>query len=346
MSNQTQASLFDQSTEELKAYVKTCGQPAFRAKQLETWLLKGITNPYEMGNLPKALRDKLRTDFRDESFTCVNQLASGEDQTTKYVFRLADGNIVEAVYMVYHYGTSVCISSQAGCQMGCTFCASADAGFGRNLTAGEMLGQVAYIGRERDRRIDSVVVMGIGEPLENYDELMRFISLVNDERGLGIGKRHLTVSTCGIVPQMLKFADEEDQVNLAVSLHAPDDRLRRELMPISKVYKMDQLMDACRYYLKKSTRRLTFEYILLAGINDRPEQAEALAALVKGMNCLINLIPANEFPGGLFRRSSQTALTAFREVLEAQHIQVTTRRELGRDIQAACGQLRRRQGDE
>ncbi len=339
-------SIYDLSNEELSSFVKEAGLPAFRAKQLESWLLKGVTNPDEMANLPNAFRKLIKENFLDESFHLVDQLVSKEDETSKYVFELADGNIVEAVYMVYRHGTSVCISSQAGCQMGCKFCASAEAGFGRNLTAGEMLGQVAYIGRDRNRRIDGVVVMGIGEPLENYEHLMHFIQLVNDANGLNIGKRHITVSTCGIVPMMIKFADEEDQITLAVSLHAPNDQLRRELMPIAKVYKLDRLMEACRYYLAHSTRRLTFEYALLAGINDRPEHAEELAALVKGMNCHINLIPANEFPGGLFRRSGTKAQAAFLAVLEEKKIHVTVRRELGRDIQAACGQLRRRQGDE
>lgn len=339
-------SIYDLSTTELTSFVKEAGLPAYRGKQLENWLLKGVNDPEQMANLPKDFRAQIAATFRNETFICTERLTSKEDDTTKYVFELADGNIVEAVYMVYRHGTSVCISSQAGCQMGCKFCASAEAGFGRNLTAGEMLAQVAFIGRDRNRRIDGVVVMGIGEPLENYNHLMRFLSLVNDANGLNIGKRHLTVSTCGIVPQMLKFADEEDQITLAVSLHAPNDQLRRELMPIAKVYRLDSLMAACRYFLAHSTRRLTFEYALLAGINDSTDQAEELAALVKGMNCHINLIPANEFPGGMYRRSGSKTVAAFQEVLEEHNIQVTVRRELGRDIQAACGQLRRRQGDE
>lgn len=330
---------------EREALLVEASFPKFRNKQLGEWLLKGVSNPEEMSNLPKDLRKFLAEQFRDESIHCESRLESAEDETKKYVFRLADGNIVEAVYMRYKYGSSVCISSQAGCQMGCKFCASADAGFGRNLSAAEMLAQVAYIGRDLDTRIDGVVVMGIGEPLENYDELKQFIELVNDDKGLNIGRRHITVSTCGIVAQMLKFTDELSQVSLAVSLHAPNDLLRRELMPIAKVHRLDRLMEACRYYIAKSGRRLTFEYALFADVNDRVEHAEELASLVKGMNCLVNLIPANEFPGGQYKRSSQAAVQAFRETLEAHHIQVTVRRELGKDILAACGQLRRRLGD-
>lgn len=321
------------------------GFPKFRNKQISDWLLKGVVNPEEMSNLPKELRSFLSERFLNESIECQSRLVSAEDETKKYVFRLADGNIVEAVYMRYRYGSSVCISSQAGCQMGCKFCASADAGFGRNLTAGEMLAQVAYIGRDIDTRIDGVVVMGIGEPLENYDELKQFIELVNDPKGLNIGRRHITVSTCGIIPQMIKFTNEVNQVSLAVSLHAPNDKLRRELMPIAKVYRLEPLMDACRYYIAESGRRLTFEYALFAGVNDSVEQAEELASLVKGMNCLINLIPANEFPGSQYKRSNHMSVQAFRETLEAHNIQVTVRRELGKDILAACGQLRRRLED-
>ena len=321
------------------------GFPKFRNKQISDWLLKGVVNPEEMSNLPKELRNFLSERFLNESIECQSRLVSAEDETKKYVFRLADGNIVEAVYMRYRYGSSVCISSQAGCQMGCKFCASADAGFGRNLTAGEMLAQVAYIGRDIDTRIDGVVVMGIGEPLENYDELKQFIELVNDPKGLNIGRRHITVSTCGIIPQMIKFTNEVNQVSLAVSLHAPNDKLRRELMPIAKVYRLEPLMDACRYYIAESGRRLTFEYALFAGVNDSVEQAEELASLVKGMNCLINLIPANEFPGSQYKRSNHMSVQAFRETLEAHNIQVTVRRELGKDILAACGQLRRRLED-
>lgn len=347
MSNKkdTRISMYDQSEAQRLTLLQEHGFPKFRNEQISQWLLKGVSDPNEMTNIPKALRELLIEQYRNEAVGCEYRLDSNEDETKKYVFKLSDGNIVEAVYMVYRYGNSVCISSQAGCQMGCKFCASADAGFGRNLTAGEMLAQVAYIGRDQNRRIDGVVVMGIGEPLENYEELKHFLELVNDSKGLNIGRRHITVSTCGIVPQMIKFTDEVPQVSLAVSLHAPNDRLRKELMPIAKVYRLEQLMEACRYYLKKSGRRLTFEYALFAGVNDSVEQAEELAGLVRGLNVLINLIPANEFPGGQYRRSGNKAVEAFRETLESKHVQVTVRRELGKDILAACGQLRRRLED-
>ncbi len=342
----TKKSLYDLTDEELLSFIREAKLPKFRAKQVEAWLLKGIIDPNEMNNIPKSLREMLINEFRIDTITCIEKLESNEDETVKYVFRLADGNVVEAVFMQYRYGSSVCISSQAGCNMGCTFCASATAGFGRNLSTAEMLGQVAYIGQDLDIRIDNVVVMGIGEPLENYDELVNFIHYINHPDGLNIGRRHITVSTCGIVPMMLKFADDLDQVNLAVSLHAPNDKIRRELMPIAKVYKIERLIAACKTYIQKTNRRITFEYILLSGVNDSVKMAEELAELLSGMNCLVNLIPANEYPGGEFKRSSNMQVQAFKTVLEERHITVTVRRELGKDILAACGQLRRRLEDE
>lgn len=335
-------SLYQVSEDELKSFALDRGFPAYRAIQIRNWLSKGVTTADEMINLPKALRKELDAAFTDNQIELLDKIASEVDETVKYVFRLTDGNVVEAVFMVYQYGTSVCVSSQAGCRMGCHFCASADAGFGRNLTAGEMLAQIHHIHREQGVRIDSVVVMGIGEPLENLEEVILLIDWMNQPDGLNIGRRHVTVSTCGIVPQMLKFADKLSQVTLAVSLHAANDTLRREIMPINKAYPLAQLMDACRYYLRKSSRRLTFEYILLAGVNDRVEQAHELADLLKGLNCHVNLIPANEFPGGMYKRSSVRDQLAFRAALDERNIAVTIRRELGKDILAACGQLRRR----
>jgi 23S rRNA (adenine2503-C2)-methyltransferase len=306
------------------------------------WLGRGVTTFDAMTDLSKELRTKISADFRLDSLAVERKLVSSEDETTKYVFRLLDGNRVESVLMKYHHGYSVCISSQAGCRMGCTFCASTGAGFGRNLTAGEMLAQVALIGAECGARISNVVVMGIGEPFDNYAQLVRFLRLVNDERGLGIGMRHISVSTCGCVPEMVDFTDEGLPVTLSVSLHAPNDEIRKRLMPIARVYPIDQLLEACRRHVERTGRRISFEYSLFQGVNDRPEHAMELARRLHGLQCHVNLIPANEFAGGLYKRSRPDAIRAFQDVLMREGINATVRRELGTDIDAACGQLRRR----
>ena len=334
--------LYDRTFDELAAWAGENGLPAYRTAQVFRWLGRGVTTFDAMTDLSKDLRATLATSFRLDSLAVERKLVSAEDETTKYVFRLLDGNRVESVLMKYHHGYSVCISSQAGCRMGCTFCASTGAGFGRNLTAGEMLAQVALIGADCGARISNVVVMGIGEPFDNYAQLVRFLRLVNDERGLGIGMRHISVSTCGCVPEMVDFTDEGLPVTLSVSLHAPNDEIRKRLMPIARVHPIDQLLEACRRHVEKTGRRISFEYSLFQGVNDRPEHALELARRLRGLQCHVNLIPANEFAGGLYKRSRPDAIRAFQDVLVREGINATVRRELGTDIDAACGQLRRR----
>ncbi|MCH4153184.1 MAG: 23S rRNA (adenine(2503)-C(2))-methyltransferase RlmN [Saccharofermentans sp.] len=331
----------DLTHDELKTWCREKNIPAFRADQIYRWLSSGVINLDEMTNIPLSLRQMLDADFVFGSMTCVRKLVSEIDGTVKFVYRLTDGNVIETVVMRYRTGLSICISSQAGCKMGCSFCASAKLGFGRSLTSGEMFAQVILSQREVEERIRSVVVMGIGEPFDNYDNLIGFIKLATDKDGLNLGARHITVSTCGIVPKIEEFTRLDSQVNLAISLHAPDDELRRELMPIAKAYSLDELIPACRDYAEKTHRRITFEYSLFAGVNDSEAHARALARLLKGMLCNVNLIAANEFPGSAYRRSSREYVRKFQETLETMGINVTLRREMGTDIMAACGQLRR-----
>ncbi len=333
--------MIDQTVEDWKTYVAAQGWPAYRAGQIQQWLSRGIGSIAEMTNLPKNIREQLAADFLVDGLTVERKIVSALDQTTKYVFRLFDGNSVESVLMHYKYGYSVCISSQAGCKMGCTFCASTGAGFGRNLSHGEMLAQVSRIGREIGERIGHVVIMGIGEPMDNYDEVVAFLKAANDPQGMGISLRHISVSTCGLVPEMLKFTDEGLPVTLSVSLHAPNDTIRQSIMPIARTYSMDALLAACRRHIERSGRRISFEYSLFAGVNDQPEHARELARRLKGMLCHVNLIPANEFDGGAHRQSDRRQVEQFQQILHSAGINATIRRELGADINAACGQLRR-----
>ena len=324
-----------------EAYIKEKGQPKFRASQIYSWLSKGVIDPEKMTNLSKDLKAALREDFICESMSIEKHLVSKLDGTQKFVFRLYDGHCIETVLMRYKTGLSICISSQAGCKMGCRFCASAHAGFGRSLSRGEMLGQVLLAGSYAGERIHSVVVMGIGEPFDNYEELLGFLYLANDEQGLNLGARHITVSTCGLVPQMLQFSEIDMQVNLSVSLHAPNDTLRKSIMPIANRYSMQELLDACRTYERNTNRRITFEYSLFDGVNDTPECARELCRVLKGIHCHINLIAANEFDGSDFHRSKPQSVRAFQDLLTKNGMTVTLRREMGSDIMAACGQLRR-----
>ncbi len=315
--------------------------PAYRAAQIHQWIARGVEAVDEMTNLSRDLRAQLAGEFYIPGLQLEHKLISKIDETAKYIFRLSDGNMIESVLMKYRYGQTVCISSQAGCRQGCTFCASTGAGFGRNLSHGEMLAQVARIASDSGGRIGHVVIMGIGEPLDNYDNLIAFLKRANDSQGLNISMRHISVSTCGLVPEMLKFTDEGLPVTLSISLHAPNDLIRRQLMPIARRYDLDQLLAACRRHTDVTGRRISFEYSLFSGINDQPEHAAELAARLKGMLCHVNLIPANEFDGGAHRQSSQQAVRDFLERLTRAGINATVRRELGSDIMAACGQLRR-----
>ena len=327
--------------DDLKTWCDTQHVPSFRAKQIYKWLSSGVIDTSEMTNIPKDLRAKLEEDFIFGGMTVINEFVSQIDGTVKLVYRLYDGNVIETVIMRYKTGLSICISSQAGCRMGCTFCASAKLGFGRSLTSGEMLAQVLLSQKHVGERIHSVVVMGIGEPFDNYDNTIGFIRLATDSEGLNLGARHITISTCGLVDKIDEFTALDLQVNLAISLHAPNDELRRELMPVASAYSIAELMDACREYVNKTGRRITFEYSLFNEVNDTFACAEQLARLLKGLNCHVNLIAANEFPGGIYKRCTPKRVEAFRKALESKGINATLRREMGSDIMAACGQLRR-----
>lgn len=273
--------------------------------------------------------------------TEVERYVSKIDGTSKFLFELYDGNIIESVLMKYKHGNSVCISSQAGCRMGCRFCASTLLGLSRNLYPSEMLDQIYAIQRATGERVSHIVVMGTGEPFDNFEALCRMIEMLTDEQGLHISRRNITVSTCGLVPKIYEFADRYPQVTLAISLHAPNDVMRRELMPVANRYAMKELMEAAAYYVEKTGRRITFEYSLVKDVNDQKEHAEMLSALVKGLNCHVNLIPVNPVKEREYRQSEQNHIQAFQHILEKHHIQVTVRREMGRDISAACGQLRK-----
>ena len=331
------------SLEELKTEIERLGEKAFRAKQLYEWMHVKLARDYdEMTNIPKSLRETLRKNCEYTSLKEVTVQTSKIDGTRKYLFELADGNFVESVWMQYHHGNSVCISSQVGCRMGCRFCASTLDGLERNLTPSEMLDQIYAISRSTGERVSNVVVMGTGEPLDNYDNLLKFIQLITDENGLNISQRNITVSTCGIVENMKRLAEEKLQITLALSLHGSTQEKRQELMPIARKYDISEVIDACRYYFEKTGRRITFEYSLVGGVNDTDEDADHLCRLVGDMNCHINLIPVNPIKERDYIESERRDILKFQNKLEKKHINVTIRREMGRDIDGACGQLRRR----
>lgn len=326
----------------LKDVITSLGDKAFRAKQIYDWLhVKLVDNFDEMTNLSRDLREKLKEEYDLISLKVVEERISKDDGTRKYLFMLKDGRVIESVLMKYNHGNSVCISSQVGCRMGCRFCASTIGGLERNLSASEMLDQVYQIQKITNERVSNVVVMGTGEPLDNYDNLLRFIQILTDEHGLNISQRNITVSTCGLVPKIKELALNGLGITLAISLHGPNDRIRRELMPIGNQYDIKTLMEACSYYYKNTGRRITFEYSLVEGVNDREENAVELARLVRGLNCHINLIPVNPIKERNYRHSSIKSIQKFKNILEKYKINVTIRREMGADIDAACGQLRK-----
>lgn len=334
--------LLDMTREELAAFLGSLGQPAFRGAQVFAWLHKGV--PFsEMTSLPKALRDQLRDHCVDLPMEIVETRPSGKDDTVKFLMACQDGNVVESVLMRYHYGYTLCVSTQVGCRMGCAFCASTLGGCVRDLTAGEMLCQVLLANRFLAERghVGHVVLMGSGEPLANYAQTLRFLRLVNDPEGLGIGLRNISLSTCGLAPQIDALAGEGLPVTLSVSLHAPNDEIRARIMPIAKTYPMEALMGAVRRYVKKTGRRVVFEYALIDGLNDRPEHARVLASLTKGLQCHVNLIPLNHVKERDLRPASSQNVQAFLKILEGLHVSATCRREMGADIGGACGQLRR-----
>ncbi len=328
---------------ELTEFVTEAGQKPFRAKQLYQWMHQKMSVSIdEMTSLSAAFRESLKEEATYTVLKQVDVQISKRDGTRKYLFLLEDGNMVESVFMRYKTGNSVCISSQAGCRMGCRFCASALNGLARNLLPSEMLEQIYRISADTKERISNVVVMGTGEPLDNYDNLLRFIELLCNEDGLHISQRNVTVSTCGIVPKILELAHKKLQITLAISLHAADQQKRKELMPIANRYGLEDLITACQFYFDMTGRRITFEYSLLAGVNDSDGDADLLAKLLLGMNCHVNLIPVNPVKESGFGSPDKESVADFRRRLEQRGIQVTVRRELGGDIDAACGQLRKK----
>lgn len=329
--------------EELKAALIDMGEKPFRAAQIYQWMHQKLAGSFhEMTNISAELKGKLAERFTYTCLTPVQVQESKLDGTKKFLFRLADDNVVESVYMRYHHGISVCISSQVGCRMGCRFCASTLDGLERNLTPSEMLDQIYAISRYTGERVSNVVVMGTGEPLDNYDNLVIFLKLLNDERGLHISQRNITVSTCGIVPNMRRLADEKLQITLALSLHATTDEKRKRLMPIANRYSLSEVLAACAYYFEQTGRRITFEYSLVGGVNDTDQDAAELSEIASGLCCHVNLIPVNPIKERDYVQSGKARIAAFREKLERNKVTVTVRREMGRDIDGACGQLRRR----
>lgn len=333
--------------DELTEYIVAAGFPKFRGKQLYDWMHVKLVEGYEeMTNIPKQLKDFLSENTFFASLKPARVQVSKEDGTAKYLFELYDGNYIESVLMHYKHGNSVCISSQAGCRMGCRFCASTLDGLARSLEPSEMLDQIYRIQKSTGERVTNVVVMGSGEPFDNFDNFVRFEKLLTDENGLNISARNLTVSTCGLVPKIYELADMKLQITLAISLHAPNDDMRKKLMPIANKYSIKEIMDACRYYIEKTGRRVTFEYSLVKGENDSIECAEQLISLVKDLNCHINLIPVNPIKERDYRQTELADINKFKNRLEKNKINVTIRREMGRDIDGACGQLRKRYSDE
>lgn len=329
--------------EELTAFVVGLGEKKFRGKQLYEWLhVRQAASFDEMTNLSKEFRERLKETCELVCLRQVDVQISAIDGTRKYLFALSDGNVIESVLMRYKHGNSVCISSQVGCRMGCRFCASTLDGLVRGLTPSEMLDQIYRISKDIGERVSNVVVMGTGEPMDNFDNLLKFIELLTDENGLHISQRNLTVSTCGIVPRMRELADYKLAITLALSLHASNQKKRLSLMPVANKYEIHEVVDACRYYFAQTGRRVTFEYSLVGGVNDTDEDAAELSQLIRGMNCHVNLIPVNPIKERDYVQSDTEAIQAFKAKLEKNGINVTVRREMGRDIDGACGQLRRK----
>lgn len=328
--------------EELKQEMAAMNEKAFRAKQVYEWLhVKLVESFEEMSNLSKALREKLDANYKIINVKEVACRVSKNDETSKFLFELYDNRVIESVLMKYKHGNSVCISSQVGCRMGCRFCASTLGGLERNLQPSEMLDQIYQIQKKSGERVSNVVVMGTGEPMDNYDNIVQFIRMLSDEHGLNISQRNITVSTCGLVDKIRKLADEKLQITLAISLHAPNDTTRKELMPIANRWSIAELLDACEYYYNQTSRRITFEYSLVKGVNDQKDKAMELVKLLRGLNCHVNLIPVNPIKERDYAQSDLSFIQNFKNILEKNRINVTIRREMGSDIDAACGQLRK-----
>ena len=327
---------------EMKEFMKEIGEKAFRGTQVYSWIYKGAKTFDDMKNIPKSLREKLEEVSYIGNIDIELKLESKDGKTKKYLFLLNDGNIIETVMMDYDSRVTVCVSNQVGCRMGCRFCASTMDGLVRNLEPWEILDQIMKIQEDTGKRVSNLVLMGSGEPLDNYDNTKQFLKIVNDENGLNIGYRHITLSTCGIVPKIYELADLEIPINLAISLHSPYDDKRKEIMPVANKYSINEILDACRYYIKKTNRRVTFEYSLIKGVNDGKKEAEALAAILKGMLCHVNLIPINEVDERDFKKPDKAFIYKFRDYLEERNIPATVRISMGSDISGACGQLRRK----
>ncbi|WP_313798721.1 23S rRNA (adenine(2503)-C(2))-methyltransferase RlmN [Cytobacillus sp.] len=342
-------SIYSLQLQELKDWLKENNEKAFRAEQIFDWLYtKRVTSFEEMTNLSKQLRERMESAFTLTTLKTIIQQQSS-DGTIKFLFELHDGYSIETVLMRHDYGNSVCVTTQVGCRIGCTFCASTLGGLKRNLEAGEIVAQVVKVQQaldETNERVSSVVIMGIGEPFDNFDHMLSFLKIINHDKGLNIGARHITVSTSGIIPKIYKFADENMQINFAISLHAPNSELRSRLMPINRAYKLPDLMDAIRYYINKTGRRVSFEYGLFGGVNDQVEHAEELARLIKGLKCHVNLIPVNYVPERDYVRTPKEQIVKFEKTLKNHGVNVTVRREQGHDIDAACGQLRAKERKE
>lgn len=332
-------SIYGMTVEMLEDYFISINDKKFRAIQVyEALYKKRVKDIDDAPNIPTNIKNKIKEDFDTNLITIISKQESSD--VNKYLFKLRDGNTVEAVLMRHDYGTSICISSQVGCNMGCKFCESGRLKKVRNLDASEMVMQILLVEEDIGDRITHIVIMGIGEPFDNYDNVMNFVRIVKHPKGIAIGTRHITISTCGVVPKIYQFMEEDGQVNLAVSLHAPNNSIRDELMPINRVYKIEDVMEAIREYIKKTNRRVTFEYILLSGLNDSANNAKELAKLIRGMNAYVNLIPYNETENLDFKRSSKDSIMRFYDILKKEKISVTIRKEFGGNIDAACGQLR------
>ncbi len=331
---------------ELTAAIKELGQPAFRGKQVYTWLHKGVRSYDEMTNLPKTLRDTLAEKYPIQAPKVVRKQESQRDGTIKYLWQLSDGNCVETVLMRYHYGNTVCISTEVGCRMGCAFCASTIGGLVRRLEPFEMLDEVLFTQIDSGLPVSRVVLMGIGEPLDNFDNVMRFLELVNSEDGMNISMRHISLSTCGMVPKIDELAKRKLQISLAISLHGPNDEIRDKIMPVNKAYPSEELLAACRRYYEATSRRIHFEYAMIDGVNDRERDARELLRRLKGLPAHFNLIPLNHVEESPLKPSSKAAVARFQQILEEGGITATVRRTLGGDIDASCGQLRRKYNKE
>ena len=327
---------------ELSEALKAMGQPAFRARQLYTWLHRGARSYEEMTNLPAALRERLEREAPILPPTVVRRQESARDGTIKYLWQLADGNCVETVLMRYHYGNTVCISTEVGCRMGCAFCASTIGGLVRRLEPSEMLDEVLFTQVDSGLPISHIVLMGIGEPLDNFDNVIRFLELVNSPEGMNISMRHISLSTCGLVPKIDELAKRKLQLTLSVSLHAPNDAIRDTIMPVNRAYPSEALLDACRRYYQATSRRISFEYAMIDGVNDSVENAKELIRRLRGLPAHFNLIPLNHVEESPLKPSSRAAVAAFQKTLEDAGIPATVRRTLGGDIDASCGQLRRK----